>query len=401
MPNINQTRAKNAKNDEFYTQYHDIEKEISAYIEYNPDVFRNKTVLLPCDDPEWSNFTKYFAQNFENFGLKKLISTSYAVNSKIYKEGYQPSLFETNDPQYDEIKTINNGKFFTLSHDRTGDNRINVDDLEWHYLKGNGDFRSDEIKKLRDESDFIITNPPFSLFREFLAWIIEAERNFVLIGNINAIAYKELFPLLKGDKIWVGATNFNKGMYFKVPSDFVYTDSYKFEQEQNGDKVNRVPGVCWYTSIDHGRRHQVIPLMTMVDNLKYSKHKEIKGKESYDHYDNYDAIEIPYVNAIPSDYDGVMGVPITFLNKYNPEQFEILGSTQRSCHDEVPDTRKYDSYWEVRQNGEKTGSSGGKTNENPNLLRNNGKKNYFINKEGRVIQSAFQRIFIKHRNPIK
>ena len=204
MANSNLSNAKRTKNDEFYTQYHDIEKEISAYLEYNPDVFRGKTVLLPCDDPEWSNFTKYFAQNFERFGLKKLISTSYAVESKKYKSGYQPTLFEINDPQFDKIKTIKNGKIFTLTHDKTGDHKINVDDLEWHYLTGDGDFRSAEIKKLRDESDIIITNPPFSLFREYLAWIIEARKQFVVIGNLNAITYKEIFPLLRNDKMWMG-----------------------------------------------------------------------------------------------------------------------------------------------------------------------------------------------------
>jgi len=401
MPNINQTNAKNAKNDEFYTQYYDIEKEINAYLDYNPAIFRGKTILLPCDDPEWSNFTKYFAQNFQRFGLKKLVSTSYAHNSKNYKGVYQPTLFEINDPQFDENKTEKNGKIFSLTRDKTGDQKIDVDDLEWHYLDGDGDFRSPEIITLRDEADIIITNPPFSLFREFLAWIVEAEKQFLIIGNINAIAYKELFPFLKNDKIWIGATNFNKGMYFKVPSDFVYAASYKFEREQNGNKVNRVPGVCWYTNIDHGKRHQLLPLMTMADNLRYSKHKEIKGKESYDYYDNYDAIEVPFTDSIPSDYDGVMGVPITFLNKYNPEQFEILGASQRGCHDDFPDTRKYDDYWEVKPNGKRTGSSGGKTNENPNLLGNNGKKNYFINKEGRVVQSAYQRIFIRHRKSVK
>ena len=206
MANSNLTEAKRAKNDEFYTQYHDIEKEISAYLEFNPDVFRGKTVLLPCDDPEWSNFTKFFAQNFERFGLKKLISTSYAVDSKTYKSGYQPTLFETSAPNYDKIKTIKNGKIFTLTHDKTGDHKVNVDDLEWHYLAGDGDFRSAEIKKLRDEADIIITNPPFSLFREFLAWIMEAEKQFVIIGNMNAITYKEVFPLIKENKMWLGAT---------------------------------------------------------------------------------------------------------------------------------------------------------------------------------------------------
>ncbi len=328
MANSNLTNARNAKNDEFYTQYHDIEKEIGAYMEYDPNVFRGKIVLMPCDDPEWSNFTKFFAQNFERFGLKKLISTSYAPDSKNYKSDYQPTLFEVNDPQFDEYKTVKNGKIFTLTRDKSGDGKIDVNDLEWKYLKGDGDFNSSEIKKLRDEADIIITNPPFSLFREFLAWIMQADKQFVLIGNMNAITYKELFPSIKENKVWLGATNFNKGMYFKVPSDFVYSDTYKFEREQNGEKVNRVPGVCWFTNLDHGRRHQPMPLMSMEDNLKFSKHKEIKGKDSYGQYDNYDAIEVPFTDAIPSDYDGVMGVPITFLDKYSPEQFEIIGATE-------------------------------------------------------------------------
>ncbi|OQY90191.1 MAG: DNA methyltransferase [Anaerolineae bacterium UTCFX1] len=340
MANSNLTEAKRAKNDEFYTQFHDIEKEISAYLEYNPDVFQGKTLLLPCDDPEWSNFTKYFAQNFERFGLKKLISTSYAVESKNYKGVYQPTLFEINDPQFDKIKTRKNGKIFTLSHDKTGDHKVNVDDLEWHYLTGDGDFRSDEIKKLRDESDIIITNPPFSLFREFLAWIVKAEKQLLIIGNMNAITYKEVFPFIKDNKLWLGATNFNTGMYFQVPENFVYANTYKFEREQNGVKVNRVPGVCWFTNIEHGRRHQPLPLMTMADNLKFSKHKEIKGKKSYDVYDNYDAIEIPFTDSIPSDYDGAMGVPISFLDKYSPEQFEILGITDRDNNSGLK-TREY------------------------------------------------------------
>lgn len=234
-------------------------------------------------------------------------------------------MFEVNDPQFDYNKTTTHGKIFTLDHDKTGDGKVDVNDLEWQYLKGDGDFKSKEIKKLRDEADIIITNPPFSLFREFLAWIVEADKQFVIIGNMNAITYKELFPFLKEDKIWLGATNFNKGMYFNVPTGFAYADSYKFEREQYGEKVNRVPGVCWYTNLDHGRRHQPLPLMTMAENLKYSKHKEIKGKESYDRYDNYDAIEVPFTDAIPSDFDGVMGVPITFLDKYSPEQFKIVG----------------------------------------------------------------------------
>jgi hypothetical protein len=323
MANENLTKAKTAKNDEFYTQYHDIEKEINAYLEYDPSVFEGKTILLPCDDPEWSNFTKFFAQNFERFKLKKLISTSYAPESKKINN-YRPTLFEINDPKFDQTKTIINGKIFTLTQDKTGDGKIDVNDLEWTYLEGDGDFRSKEIMKLRDEADIIITNPPFSLFRVFLPWIMDADKQFLIIGNMNSIGLKELFGYIKENKVWLGATNFNKGMYFKVPNDFVYNDTYKFEREQNGEKVNRVPGVCWFTNIDHGKRHQRIPLMSMQDNIKYSKHKEIKGV-GYQNYDNYNAIDIPFADAIPSDYDGVMGVPISFLDKYSPEQFEIVG----------------------------------------------------------------------------
>jgi Adenine-specific methyltransferase EcoRI len=176
MAKGNLTSAKKAKNDEFYTQYHDIEKEINAYIEFNPDVFCGKTVLLPCDDPEWSNFTKFFAQNFERFGLKKLISTSYATDSKGYQDEKQQSLLEVNSPRYDKNKTNSRGKIYTLTKDDSGDGKIDFNDLNWNYLENDWDFRSNEVKKLRDEADIIITNPPFSLFRDFLAWIRERER---------------------------------------------------------------------------------------------------------------------------------------------------------------------------------------------------------------------------------
>jgi len=274
MPNDNLSQAKKAKYDEFYTQYSDIEKEMSAYLEYNPDVFRGKTILLPCDDPEWSNFTKYFAQNFDRFGLKKLISTSYAVESKTYKSNYQPTLFEKNDPQFDEVKTSRNGKIFTLTSDRTGDQRVDVDDLEWRYLQGDGDFRSEEVQRLRDESDIIITNPPFSMFREFLAWIMEAAKQFVIIGNLNAITYKEVFPLIKNNEIWLG-NGFHAGnAYFFTP----FADTYGEGVFMPDTGLVKFRNVCWFTNLDHGRRHQPLPLMTMADNLRFSKHKEIKGR---------------------------------------------------------------------------------------------------------------------------
>lgn len=396
MANQNLGDAKKAKNDEFYTQFHDIEKEMNAYLEYNESVFTGKTVLLPCDDPEWSNFTKYFAQNFERLGLKKLISTSYAPNSKPQELNLQPTLFEIESPQFDETKSASNGKIYTLTRDTTGDRIINVDDLEWQYLEGDGDFRGSEVTALRDEADIIITNPPFSLFREFLSWITEADKKFVLIGNMNAITYKEVFPLIKDDKMWLG-NGFHAGnAYFAAPASRDYADGV-FDESTGLVKFRNV---VWFTNIDHGRRHQPLPLMTEMDNIKFSKHKEIKGK-GYPKYDNYDAVEVSFTDAIPSDYKGIMGVPISFLHKYSPEQFEILGATQRRCHDLVPDLKKYDDYWEVKPDGTPTGSSGGKTNENANLEGNDGKKNYFTNSSGHVIQSAYQRIFIRHRKAVK
>ena len=311
--------ARTAKNDEFYTQFADIQKEMNAYLDFNPDVFRGKTVLLPCDDPEWSNFTRYFAQNFQTLGLKKLFSTSYAPNSKPLAIPYQPTLFEMDSPEFDEEKTQANGKIFTLTQDVTGDNVINVDDLEWSYLEGDGDFRSEEITDLRDEADIIITNPPFSLFRQFLAWLVEANKDFVIIGNMNAITYKEVFPLMKDNRLWLG-NGFHAGnAYFSTPTQREYASGV-FDE---GTGLVKFRNVVWFSTLDHGRRHEPLSLMTEQDNVKFSRHKEVKDV-GYKKYDNYDAIEVPFTDAIPSDYDGVMGVPISFLSKYNPDQFEIV-----------------------------------------------------------------------------
>ncbi len=246
MANTTLTDAKNAKNDEFYTQYPDIEKEVNAYIEYNPDVFKDKIILLPCDDPEWSNFTKYFAQNFKKLKLKKLISTSYAVESKTYKKGYQTTLFEKRNPNFDKNKTRIKGKIFTLTKDKTGDNKIDINDLDWQYMEGDGDFRSKEVKKLRDEADIIITNPPFSLFREFLTWIIEAKKQFLIIGNFNAITYKEVFPLIRDNRMWLG-NGFNAGnAYFSTPIGREYATGVY--DEKTG--LVKFRNVCWFTNMD-------------------------------------------------------------------------------------------------------------------------------------------------------
>jgi len=322
------TKAKSAKNDEFYTQWIDIESEVQAYFEFNPDVFKGKTVLCPCDDPEWSNFTKFFALHFKEYGLKKLISTSYAPESKANKSDYQISLFELNDPKFDESRTNTNGKIFILdNNDVNKDGIVNIDDLQWDYMDGDGDFRSAEVMKLRNEADVIITNPPFSLFREFLSWIVDAEKQFLIISNLNAITYKEVFPLIKDNRMWMGLAFGRSFKGFIVPKSYPLSGTEARIDEQ-GNRIVSTNNTIWFTNLDHGRRHQPIPLMTMADNLKFSKHKEIKGKANYDKYDNYNAIDVPYTDSIPSDYDGVMGVPISFLNKYCSDQFEILGSNR-------------------------------------------------------------------------
>jgi len=334
MAQSNLAQAKLAKNDEFYTQYHDIEKEINAYLEYNPDVFKDKIILLPCDDPEWSNFTKYFAQNFEKFKLKKLISTSYAVESKTYKEGYQTTLFEEKSSKFDKKKSRIKGKIFTLTKDKTGDNRVDIDDLDWKYMEGDGDFRSKEVKKLRDEADIIITNPPFSLFREFLSWILEANKKFIIIGNLNTVANKEIFPLVKKNILWLGATYFNGGAaYFIAPKELYNSEKMSSDKNayiKDGKFYWRVNGIRWYTNIEHGVRHHPLQLMSEKDNLRYNTAliNNLKKKyesDYYPKYENYDAIDIPMVSAIPNDYDGEMGVPVSFMDKYCPEQFEIIG----------------------------------------------------------------------------
>ena len=292
MSNTNLIHAKREKNDEFYTQLDDIEKEMQAYLEYDPDVFRDKTILLPCDDPTWSNFTKYFALNFERLGLKKLISTSYAADG-------------------------GNGKVFALDHNH---------ELQWEYLTGDGDFRSAEVTALRDEADIVITNPPYSLFREFMVWLVEGDVEFTVIGNFNSITHKDIFPLIQDNKMWLGQPVPRGSMWFTITDNMVDSISKRDKtcfRIEDGQAQARRPA-CWFTNIEHGRRHEPLKLITQPDNEKYNK-QIIANAHSYKQYDNYDAIEVPVVAGIPSDYSGVMGVPISFLDKYCPEQFEIVG----------------------------------------------------------------------------
>lgn len=323
--------AKRAKFDEYYTQWPDIEREINAYLEYDADVFRDKIILLPCDDPEWSNFAKFFALHFMDFGIKKLISTSYAPDSKPANEFYQPTRFEAEDPKFDAVKTRSSGKKFVLDQtDLSGDGVINIDDLQWEYLEGDGDFRSKEVTQLRDEADIVITNPPFSLFREFISWLTEGDKKFSIIGSSNAAAYKEVFPLIQANQLWKGATANATDMVFGVPKGVQLADADRTKAEKLGYPSDgqydytRLGNSCWFTNIEHGRRHEALQLMTSADNVKYSRHKEIRGV-GYQRHDNYDALEVPFVDAIPSDCTSIMAVPITYLDKHNPDQFEIVG----------------------------------------------------------------------------
>ena len=391
--------AKAAKQDEFYTQYIDIQKEVEAYREFDPDTFRGKVVYCNCDDPFESNFLKYFAANFNKLSLRKLITTSYD-GSPIAGQG---TLF----PEYNE----GNGKrqkpkalAVILDHvkDEDGDCAANIDDVRLFLkrnkaarraLKGDdkypgGDFRSAECIALLKEADIVVTNPPFSLFRQYIAQLMEYARKFVIIGPKNAITYKEIFPLIKETKLWLGSGFANGNAYFSIPShasrefaDGVYDESTGLVKFRN---------VGWFTNLDHGRRHERLPLMTMTDNLKFSKHKEIKGKAAYDRYENYDAIEVPFTDAIPSDYDGVMGVPISFLDKYNPEQFEILGTSDNGIVDEefktTPGLTKQfvDDYY-------RDGGTGAYKEGNPTA-------GFY---ENGVAKMAYKRLFIRHRRPAK
>jgi len=332
----NLKKARKAKNDEFYTQYIDIQKEIEKYLDYNSDTFRNKVVYCNCDDPFESNFFRYFVLNFNKLGLKQLITTSYkpspVANTQLALFGDDKTL-----PKSKGRPKITANKFIINEvHDIDDDGEFNLKDVakqlktnknnEWTPLEGDGDFRSDECISMLKQSDIVVTNPPFSLFREYFKQLFDYNKKFLIIGNINCLTYREIFQKIKINNAWLGNGMGRWISGFIVPESY---DLYGSESriDENGNRIVATNNCLWLTNLDHGRRHQPLPLMTIAENLKYSKHKEIKGKKSYDKYDNYDAIEIPFTDAIPSDYKGVMGVPITFLDKYNPDQFEILGNS--------------------------------------------------------------------------
>ncbi len=320
--------AKSAKQDEFYTQYVDIQSEVEAYLEFDPDTFRGKVVYCNCDDPFESNFFKYFAANFNKLGLKKLITTSY--------DGSPIAGAQLTFGEYDE----GNGKRqkpkaiaveIEEVRDVDGDGATGIKDVELFLkqtphsrtrLAEGGDFRSAECIELLNQADILVTNPPFSLFREYVAQLVVHGKKFLITGNQNAISYKEIFKLIQKNRIWLGYKSGD--MAFRVP-DFYEPRETRYWQDDDGQKWRSMGNACWFTNLDHGRRHQELPLMTMADNLKFSKN--LAGKAAYDRYANYEGIEVGNYKEIPSDYDGAMGVPITFLDKYNPDQFEILGSS--------------------------------------------------------------------------
>lgn len=281
MKNSNLHQAKKAKNDEFYTQLTDIEKELVNYV----DFFAGKTVYCNCDDARESNFFKYFSNRFEELGLKKLIATGYKENGK--------------------------GVVLIYEGDKNCNHIVDNEEINVTELKGDGDFRSDECIEFLKEADVVVTNPPFSLFREYVAQLMEYDKKFLIIGNMNAITYKEIFPLIRDNRLWLGPSITSGDRKFNVPDNYPL-NAAGCGIDTNGNKFIKVKGVRWFTNIDHKKRHE--------DLMLYKKYTQ----EEYPKYDNYDAINVDKTSDIPIDYDGVMGVPITFLDKYNPNQFEIV-----------------------------------------------------------------------------
>ena len=309
MANKTLAKARDAKQDEFYTQLDDISKELKYYKQH----FKGKVVLCNCDDPYESNFFKYFALNFNALGLKKLIATCY--NGSPIAGDELPLLFEIEES---EPKKIAYKVEITEVADYNGDGAVNLADVQYliqndnnvlSLLKENGDFRSQECIELLKEADIIVTNPPFSLFREYITLLVKYEKQFLVLGNQNAVTYKEIFKLLKDNKLWLGYKNGD--MSFRVPEYYEPRET-RYWEDENGQKWRSMGNICWFTNLDILKRHETLDLYKSYTS------------EEYPNYDNYDAINVNKVSDIPFDYQGIMGVPITFLNVYNPEQFEII-----------------------------------------------------------------------------
>lgn len=386
MANKNLNAAKTAKKDEFYTQLTDIERELQHYWPH----FRDKVVLCNCDDPYESNFFKYFALRFNQLGLKKLICTCY--NGSPVQGNELLLHFDGFDAEPTKIAYKVE---ITEVKDLNGDGAVDLSDVR--YLLQNdknvlstlktGDFRDPECIELLKQADIVVTNPPFSLFREYVGQLIKYDKKFLIIGNVMSVTCKEIFPLIINNKLWLGPSITSGDRKFNVPSDYPL-DAAGCGVDEDGRKYIRVKGVRWFTNIDHNKRHDKIDLVCHF------------SPEEYPMYDNFDAIDVGQTSDIPMDYNGVMGVPITFLDKYCPEQFEILGLSQIGCHDLLPDKKKYNSYKEVvRETNIPTKSSGGKTNENAVLPGKGTKKTYYLGPNGEIVHSEAKRIFIRNKQP--
>ena len=386
--NKNLRKANKAKNDEFYTQLIDIENELKHYKEQ----FKGKVVYCNCDDPFESNFFKYFASNFKALGLKRLIATSYKpspiANTQLTLFGDNVTL----EPVKGRPK-INANKFIINDvSDLDGDGAFDLRDVaeqlkanknnEWAPLQGDGDFRSAESIELLQQADIVVTNPPFSLFREYMTQLTEYKKKFLLIGNTNAITYKEIFKLIKDDKLRTGYTNFNVGMFFEVPDDWEQYHHF----DEKGKKIARVSTSCWFTNLDVEKHKQDITLYKKYDPSNYSK------------YDNYDAIEVSKVADIPMDYTGVMGVPITFVDKYNPNQFEIVG-LGNSRENFTPNKDYINPYKIMKDGARKNGNAINcvlaiEVTEKPSEI-------FYISDNSKYLVAPYARILIRNKKPQK
>ncbi|MBR5711300.1 MAG: adenine-specific methyltransferase EcoRI family protein [Thermoguttaceae bacterium] len=361
--NANLHSAQKAKQDEFYTQLVDIENELRHYKKY----FKGKTVLCNCDDPRVSNFFHYFSYGFEHLGLKRLITTCY--------KSQEMDLFSQNNTE--------RALWLEYTGDKNGNRVPDVEEIGINYFKGDGDFRSEECIELLKQADIVVTNPPFSLFREYVAQLIEYDKKFIIIGNMNASTYKEIFPLFRDNKIWYGPSISSGDREFGVP-DYYPLKAAGYRVDEQGKKYIRVKGVRWFTNLEHSKRKEELPLF---------KHYT---PEEYPKYDNYDAIEVSKTADIPCDYDGVMGVPITFLDKYNPEQFEIIDITKAGAGNPATKTKQYPKQIQINKDGTK--STVTKMNDGAVLVVNTPPSNatYYMIDNTMYIQT-YPRILIRRK----
>lgn len=354
--------AKVSPKDEFYTTLPAIEKEMQTYLDVNPLLFKDKIIFCPCDDPDRSKFVKYFRDHFTEFGIKQLIASCYA-----YKQ--------------DDIQ----GRVSITTRQEDGEPVTNT-----KLLNGNGDFLSDEVTTYRDLADFIITNPPFSQFRTFFPWVLQSKAKFSLIGTIAAAVYFACFPSFTAGDAWIGSSKVSGDMEFQVPETYPLK-ARGMREDEEGNRFVRVTGIRWFTNIPRENKHK-LNLMTMEDNIKNSKYKTVKGHK-YQEYVNYDALEVPYVDAIPSDYYGIMGVPITFLDKFDTTQFKIIGFSRFSY--DVPEKKvNLVGYKEYKPDGTPTGKRLTKT-RGPLLVGGLEGRNVYRDDLGNELRLPYERIFIQ------